>query len=123
MTEATLSTAVGFISQTHSEADLDRLVAAINQRRRALGELRAAAVTVGVRVTVARIKPKYYNGLSGEVTKVSPGARRTNVTLLLDEESTDLLRFQRPEAIPDDVKRYEVTGIPATCCDIAGQDS
>jgi hypothetical protein len=62
--------------------DLDRLMGAVKQRRRILGQITAAAVTVKARVKLTGLSPRYLNDRTGTVTAIN--GERGDVDL--DEE-------------------------------------
>ncbi|MFJ3714092.1 MULTISPECIES: hypothetical protein [unclassified Streptomyces] len=114
MSEAvTLAQVVRYITLHADETDIDRIYAAAKERGRTLRNIRAAAVTKGVDVTIAGIRPAYLNGLSGTVTELEQKRTQTVVTVRLDAESTDLLRAHR--YVPPSQARG-LLRIPASCC-------
>lgn len=116
MTSATLSMqdVTQHIVNTATEEDLDTLFEAVRTRRKVLRDLRAMSVRDGAEVTLQGISPKYLNGLTGTV---QPGRRGQRVDVLLDEESTDRLRYaSRKIFIPAETKRHVLTGVPASTC-------
>lgn len=103
-----------FINEA-DEPQLDALLEVIRRRREQLRTRRAAGLTPGAAVTLAGLSPKALNGLSGEVTRVDRG----RAAVLLTRSSTDLLRWSRTRfarAIPRDLERFELEGVPAVCC-------
>ncbi|MDX3070460.1 MULTISPECIES: hypothetical protein [Streptomyces] len=112
----TLATAIEFVSLHASQGDLDRIYAAAKERTKALREIRAAAVTTGSLIRIDKIRPTYYNGLTGKVTTTSTARTKTYATVELDEASTMTLRAVGKQYIPSDVKRFTIEGIPTTCC-------
>ncbi|WP_433358643.1 hypothetical protein [Streptosporangium sp. CA-115845] len=100
-----------------TEEDLTAYIGAIQERRAILARLAAAAVTTGINVRIINIKPRYLDGMTGTVTEVVPAPRRGGtqcVTVLLDEESTEIYKTHRASGLPD--KQVKVEGIPITCC-------
>ncbi|MEV7177857.1 hypothetical protein [Kitasatospora sp. NPDC093679] len=103
-----------FILTEATDTDLQRLDTAMRDRRKALAEIRAAAVVVGAAATTRNLSPKYMNGLSGTVESIQGKV----AYLKLDEHSTEELRAQysRRFPVPDGVKTYSLpAGIPLTC--------
>ncbi|WP_326693374.1 MULTISPECIES: hypothetical protein [unclassified Streptomyces] len=114
----TLTDAVSYITQAATQDDLSRVGDAIRERHKTLDAIRAAAVNEGTAVCLTRIKPKFLNGLKGEVVKVSQGRGITRVTVQLTAESTRELRFNKPGWVPQGVERYELGGVPASSCEV-----
>lgn len=114
-TTTALPELVDKIMGTATEDDLTQIEQAVGLRRRALRQVRAAAVTVGATVTITEISPKYLTGLSGTITTIDKGR---HASVRLDEESTTTLRFtrQRRFFVRPDVTEYTITGIPLSCC-------
>lgn len=110
----TLQTAIGFVLSHATDDDLNRLFDAIKQRRAALGAIRAATLTVGTKVKIGKLTPKYLNDLIGTITAID--GKRATVTL--DETSTDLLRFTKQNrfVVPPGSTSYGVPGVPLACC-------
>lgn len=104
---------ISFITNEADEEDLNRIFSALKLRRQVLGQIKASAVSEGMKVTLEGLSPKYLNGLSGVIVERN-GAR---VTVLLDEKSTQMLRFsgQKRFFIPADCTSYRMAGIPAQC--------
>lgn len=106
--------ALTFVASATSDDELDRIVAAVNARRRTLREVRSAAVTIGSVVTIQNLSPAYLNGLTGKVEANSRG-KRTRVDVRLDEQSTKILRFQGGRfPVGADTTEYLLGGVPIT---------
>ncbi|MEV7123911.1 hypothetical protein [Kitasatospora griseola] len=112
-----LADTVNFILNEATDADLDRVVSALKDRRKALATMRAANVTTGVTATTHNLSPKYLNGLTGTVVEING----KHADLELDADSTDQLRWSRQSrfAVPADARTYRVRGIPLTCLTVA----
>lgn len=98
-----------------SPDDLERVGGFIKSRHKALRELRAAAVSVGAKVRLTNLSPKYLNDLTGEVTSIK-GQR---CTVELDEGSTIHLRYGRGGSArfnPGDAKNAVIPGVPMSSC-------
>ncbi len=105
---------LSFVVLNADENDLDRIIEAVKGRRRALHEAAAAAVQVGSTVTLHNLSPKALNGLHGEVATIN--GKRADV--LLDEESTAMLRFSRTRyalSVGSD-PTFVLHGVPLTAC-------
>ncbi|MET9396160.1 hypothetical protein [Kitasatospora sp. NPDC002965] len=111
-----LADATRFILTDATEADLDRVGAAVRDRRDMLAKVRAAAVAVEARVTTRGIKQKYLVGLSGTVASIDGDC----ADLDLDEDSTDQLRWARQTKfkVPPGTKNFRLRGVPLTCLTI-----
>lgn len=110
---ATLVDTLGFIASEADETDVERLFDALSARRSALRAVRAAAVTIGVKVQIDQISPKYLIGLTGTVTSIK--GKRATVTL--DEKSTGVLRYAGSRfSVSPDATSYDLTGVPLSCC-------
>lgn len=112
----TLQDTIAFIVSEADESALDKITSALTERRKALRSIRAAAVTTGDHVRIGEISPKYLSGLTGEVV----GTEGRLAKILLDEESTLTLRFASRRSsrffVPSDTDRYELGGVPLSCC-------
>jgi hypothetical protein len=113
-TALSLVDALTFVANSSSDHELDLIVAAVNARRRALREVRSAAVTIGSVVTIQNLSPAYLNGLTGTVEAHSRG-KRTRVDVRLDEKSTKILRFQGGRfPVGAETTEYLLGGVPIT---------
>jgi hypothetical protein len=113
----TLADVMEFLATTATQSDVDRIHTAANERTRVLRTVRAAAIDVGVPVKIVNIKPKTLAGLTGKVQSHDG----KSAVVLLDESSTDILRFSRIRAaayVPTEVTEYPFTGIPLTCLEV-----
>lgn len=116
-----LSAALDAISDADEET-LGRITKAINARRDALRAAdlatKLATVTVGTKVTLTGLSPKYLNDLTGEVTDYKGGRGTPRVTVTLDEASTRVLRYSggRRFFVPADATSFPVAGVPVECC-------
>lgn len=109
-----LTDTLRFISSEATTTDLDRIIAALKLRRKALGAVRAASVTLGSKATLAAVgAPKYLNGLSGTVASI----RGERADVALDMHSTATLREVgwRRYSIESDADTYLVRGVPLAC--------
>ena len=113
---ATLSDVLDFITDEATDEDLDRIYEAAKLRNKALRAKIAARVRVGAEVKIGGIKPKYFDGLTGVVTKTTG----THATVRFDARSTDVLRYKgaRRYYIPADTTEYEVGGLPLSTCQV-----
>lgn len=108
---------IAFIVARADETDLANILNAVKARRKALGQINAAAVKVGQRVTLDGLSPKYLNGLTGTVLSVE-GAR---CTVTLDRDSTTSLRYAGQRfRIPTEHMEYNLGGIPTQCAKVRG---
>jgi hypothetical protein len=106
--------ALTFVANAPSDDELERIAAAITARRRALREVRSAAVTIGTPVVIQNISPAYLKGLTGTVESFTRG-KRTRVDVRLDKKSTDILRFQGARfPVPAATTEYVLGGVPIT---------
>lgn len=114
MPETTLSQVTAFITSHATDEDLARVQSAITVRRQALAAVTAATLHTGSSVRLDGLRPKYLNGLTGEIQSLTG----THATLLLDETSTIQLRYDgvRRWTIPQSTTRYALSGIPLACC-------
>jgi hypothetical protein len=108
-----ITTALQFILTSATEADLERVWDAAKERRKALGRITAASVTVGAQVRLDGLSPKYLNGLAGTVVDIK-GAR---CTVLLDQSSAERLSFRRFIVRGED-GTYRMNGIPLQCAKV-----
>lgn len=80
-----------YVGNTATAEEVRALFDAGNARIKHVRSLQAAetaaAVKVGDTVTTGGLKPAYLNGLTGTVKSVDRRARRTDVTIDLDESS------------------------------------
>ncbi|WP_031510882.1 hypothetical protein [Streptomyces megasporus] len=114
--ETTIDQVIDYIANRAGETDVSRIITTLKGRQETLQAIRAAAVTEGARVRITNIRPKYLENMQGEITRIVQ-KRTRYVTVLLNEASTEMLRQHRP-GIGWDVKRHELTGIPASCCQV-----
>jgi hypothetical protein len=110
----TIAELLAGIHSLETQHDLDAVFEAYKSRSKALRSVRAAAITLGNKVTIANITPKSLNGLTGVVTALGSG---TYATVTLDPESTDKLRWGRTSrfVIGPDETEYPLKGIPKSC--------
>ncbi|MFJ5218791.1 hypothetical protein ACIP98_29235 [Streptomyces sp. NPDC088354] len=116
MSDSTLSLSevTAHIAAHASEADLTRIGEVIKDRRKALGAIAAAKVTVGAEVEIVNLSPADYNGKRATVRSITQGA----ATLQFNTESTSELRFARSRKInvPDGVTEWTPTvWFPLSC--------
>jgi hypothetical protein len=99
------------------EKQLDMIRNAYDARRSFLAELRAVRVCDGAKVTTRGLRPKYLNGLTGEVTSV----RGNKADLLLTDldEIYKLVgtKYGPPYGVP--TEEFTLHGVPLTCFDVA----
>jgi aspartokinase-like uncharacterized kinase len=117
MTTTTATTLSDVLTYIVSEADddaMDLIIDGVRQRQKALQQIAAASVRIGMETRIDGISPKYLVGMRGEVAGID--GKRAEV--LLDEASTRTLRFKggRRFYIPSDTTRYLLGGIPLSCC-------
>ena len=107
---ADLKVVLDYISDHADDADLDRIYAALNMRNKVLRAKIAASVKVGDHVTIQGIRPKYHEGLKGEVVSIDGSTG----TVRFDKRSTDVLRVKgaRRYFIHRDTEQYEAGGFP-----------
>jgi hypothetical protein len=104
---------LSFIVLQADEADLERIIQSVKDRRRALANAAAAAVQVGATVTLHNISPKALAGLTGDVESIN--GKRADV--LLTADSTNALRFSSTRFyVPAEDERYVLRGVPLTAC-------
>jgi len=110
-----ITDALTFVANAQIEDELNRLQSAINARRQSIAAIRAAAITVGAKVELSNLSPKYVNGLTGTVEAYSRG-KRTRMDVRLDEASTRRLRILGGHRfpVPEGVKEYLFMGVPMT---------
>ena len=110
----TFEDVLDYILDGATDEEIDRVWDAARTRQKVLRAKAAALVSVGTRVTLVDISPKYMAGLTGEVTQIV-GNR---ASVLIDGKSTMTLRYKgkRRFYIPRDVEEYEVNGIPLSTC-------
>jgi len=116
MSPTDLAGAVDFIVSRATEPDLDRLFAAVRDRRSALRTVRSAGVTAGRTVRLKELSPRYLCDLVGVVERIT-GKR---CTVRLDEASTNLLRFsaKRSDLMPGpSEKTFLLPGVPLVSCE------
>lgn len=113
---ATLSDVIEYVTDHADEQDLDRIYAAAKMRTKALRAKVAASVRVGADVSMTGISPKYFEGLTGVVTRIDGDRARVR----FDERSTDVLRYKgsRRFFIPLDTKEFETGGFPLSTCKV-----
>lgn len=111
-----ITDALTFVANAQSEDELDRLRDAITARRQSVAAIRAAAITIGTRVQLSGLSPKYVNGLTGTVEAYSRG-KRTRMDVRLDEVSTRRLRFMGASRFPvaEGVQEHLFGGVPMVC--------
>jgi hypothetical protein len=114
----TLTEVLSFIGG-HAEPDaLDTILDVVRDRRRALADAAAHAVTVGATVRHS-LSPRYLNGLTGIVIAI-PAARRgakRRCTIRLDQTSvTRLAQADSSYAHLREETSYEMGGIPVAAC-------
>lgn len=110
----TFEDVLDYILDGASDEEIDRIWDAARTRQKVLRAKAAALVSVGTRVSLTDISPKYMAGLTGDVTDIT-GSR---ATVRFDGKSTLVLRRKgnRRFYIPRDVEEYEVSGIPLSTC-------
>lgn len=109
-----LSAITAHIAAHASESDLDRIVAVVVERRKALATMAAAAVTVGAKVEIVNLRPADYKGKRGTVASIEG----KHATITFDEQSTKSLRWSRSAKInvPEGVTQWTPTSLfPLTC--------
>ncbi|MEX5711949.1 hypothetical protein AB1484_27550 [Parafrankia sp. FMc6] len=114
-TTPTLAVATDFILSHATEQDLNRITETVKQRRTALAAIRSASLTTGTPVRIVNIKPRYLHGLTGTLGPIDG----KHVTVTLDAESTDRLRFtpsNKRFPVPYEATSYDVPGVPLSCC-------
>ncbi|MGP3776991.1 hypothetical protein ACTWJ8_39780 (plasmid) [Streptomyces sp. SDT5-1] len=109
----TLSTLTTYIATEASDADCDRILAVMKERRKALRQQAAAAIVVGLDVEVVNIKPAALKGHRGTVKEIDG----RSATVKFTAESTRELRHARSRQIfvPAGVTELEMDGIPLVC--------
>lgn len=107
-----------FITSEADEEDLNQIFSALKLRRQVLGQIKASAVSEGMKVTLEGLSPKYLNGLSGVIVERDG----TRVAVQLDEISTQIFKSvsQKRFFIPADCVSYRMVGIPAQCAKAVG---
>ncbi|WP_433463920.1 hypothetical protein [Spirillospora sp. CA-128828] len=101
-----------YIIAVTDKSDLDRLAAAIRNRRGDLLSFRAASVKVGSTVRLDNISPKYLAGMTGKVTEIDG----RNCTISLTENSIKDLRYTpRGKNIPPGAREYLIR-VPLKTC-------
>ncbi|QKV90371.1 hypothetical protein HUT19_41185 [Streptomyces sp. NA02950] len=101
----TMSQVTSFIATHTSEDDLARIQEVVKERRKALANAAAAAVTTGALVEVVNIRPADFKGKRGTVQAII--GRSASITF--DEESTKELRWSarsRKINVPDNVEQW-----------------
>lgn len=96
----------------HADSDnLNSLAQSIRARRKILGEIAAATITVGTAVTTHNLNPAYMDGLSGVVKTIS---RRGHgkATVTLDQESTRKLADISGYTYLASRDSYDLEGVP-----------
>lgn len=112
------ATTIGDIVLNATEDDLDRIIAAIKERRKVLATARASEVQVGMACTLTGLSPKYLNGLTGTVVRDPQGrSGARSFACKLDEASTKTLRWQASSRfyIAEGVTEYVLPGVPMQC--------
>ncbi|MFJ4895614.1 hypothetical protein ACIP5U_37315 [Streptomyces sp. NPDC088788] len=111
-----------FIRDLPDTATVASLQEAATSRLLALDEARRPVITPGRTGQInSGIRPAALRGLTGTVQQ--PNRTGTRFDFLLTEEATTRLRHrQDPDnprfTIPDDVKRYRLVKVPATCIEL-----
>jgi hypothetical protein len=118
----TLEQVLGYITDQASSNDLDAVRAVVESRR----EVLAAAIREDQTVRLHNLKPKYFNDLTGTVRSVNRQAQgRMHAEVLLDEKSSDLLRFSRhghgKGRVDPETGRIVIGGIPVICLQVIDQ--
>lgn len=88
---SSLSTSLAYITQIASAEDINRIVAACNERNKSL-RAAAAAKTItelneGDAVELTGLRPKYLNGLTGTFVRLDTHGNKTTVVVKLDPVS------------------------------------
>lgn len=110
--QSTLQSVLGFVASHATERDIEQILEAAQTRRKVLAQVRSAALSVGTKVTLGGLRPKYLNDLSGTVRIIN--GQRCDVSL--DEASTNRLRYAGKRFIVrPDVTSYVLKGVPVTC--------
>ena len=117
-----LPTALTFITTEATASDLDRVIDAVNTRRKFFRSARAATVYVGAEVELTNLSPKALNGLTGEVKSIT----KDRCDVLLTEGATVVLASSRTKfamaagvAMRDTAKpQYLIHGVPLSSCEI-----
>lgn len=96
-----------------TEADIDRIIDVLKERRKTLASMAAAAVTVGATVEVVNLRPADYKGKRGTVVTITGNT----ASVKFNAESTEELRWSRSQKInvPDGVTEWTANGFPLTC--------
>ncbi|SEB31813.1 hypothetical protein [Streptomyces melanosporofaciens] len=115
MSSATLESVIDFILNQADEGSVEKVFAAGNQRMATLINARAAQVTEGATVRLTGLKPKYLNGLQGEVVELTRERKQIIAVVLLDETSTTEFSFHRE--IDPETQRHRVR-VPAGTCKV-----
>lgn len=111
----TLADTIDFLHNRATQDDIDAMYPALKRRQKALGDITAATVQVGIEVRLDGLSPKYLNGLAGTVETIDGTHARASVKL--DKISTDRLRGRSSRFnIPDILIQYTLSGIPMACC-------
>ena len=98
---------------TLTDEDIDDVLQALQSRHDVLHAERAAQAVVGRIVRIDDVRPKYLQGLTGEIVNCDGDF----VDILLDCKSTGRLRFTRQTRYePGAVRNYRLESIPASCC-------
>lgn len=109
---STQADALQYVLTVTDEADLDRLAAAIGDRRRDLRKLRAAPIKVGSTVRLDNIRPKYLAGITGRVTQLHGQTCTINLT---ENSIADLRLTPRGKHIAPDAKEHYLR-VPLETC-------
>lgn len=110
---------IAFVLNQADETDLDALVQAARERRKALRTIAAAAVKEGVTVTIRDLTPRYCNGLTGTVKAIETVRRDRCAVITLDRDSTRRLALSSGKyGLTLDDDSYDLTGVPLTCCKV-----
>lgn len=120
MTTATTTRAdvLAYIAAHATQDDLDAFSNALTARQKTLDATHAATLTVGTPVTLAGLSPKYLEGSTGKVQRISG----TRADVLLDKNSTARLAARRTRFyVPVGTEEFLLLGVPLTACR-SGQD-
>lgn len=103
---------VSFLSKASAE-DIASIETAIKVRKDFLTAQRVDSLTPGMTVRLQGLRPKYLNGLSGEISHREQGRGNPRVAVLLTEASTKA--FERAKGLRPGTERYLLTGVPSVC--------
>lgn len=112
-TSTTFPIVAQFIANQATTDDVDAIHNLLRSRAKALREIRAAQVRVGMAVKTADIKPKYLAHLTGTVSAISG----TSATITLDKASTRELSLSSMKYHHLlDKESHDLSGVPLSCC-------